>query len=73
MSDDIPHDEEHLAGIEEAVKAYQNDPVIITEAIEQMIDEVDMNNLFTNPLAFGERMQEKVLEYIRSTVEEERK
>jgi hypothetical protein len=57
--------------VEQKKRGYQNDPTMVCEAISETIDEIDINNLYTNPLAFGEHMQQKVIEYINNAVEAE--
>ena len=70
-SDDIPCDNAHLESLENAKRACQNDIELILEAIAQQIDEDDIKALFTNPVKFGQSMQDKVLAYIESVVEGE--
>ena len=70
-SDDIPCDNTHLEAIENAKRAYQGDIDMVLESINQTITEKDIELLFTTPVSFGYRTQEKVLDYIQSKVESE--
>ena len=70
-SDDIPCDNTHLEAIENAKRAYQGDIDMVLESINQTITEKDIELLFTTPVSFGYRIQEKVLDYIQSKVESE--
>ena len=68
-SDDIPCDNEHLEKLESAKRACHDDIEMVLDGIYQQMDEKDLVSLFTNPLEFGESMQQKVLDYIESVAE----
>ena len=70
-NDDIPCDNANLDKLESAKRACQGDIEMVLDGIYQQMGEKDLVNLFTNPLAFGQSMQDKVLAYIDSIVEGE--
>ena len=54
---------------DELKRSLLRDPVTVLEAITESWDATDQEYLLTNTTAFGERLQEKVLDYIESIID----